>query len=102
MFKVAGDSEADVDRGEVFVPRGGVLMIEVHAVAESSGSDYEGWETLSLSSNDTRVAEVRPSIVSDSWVIMSAEDRDFLKLTAHARSPLCVCRYTRLRIVADP
>lgn len=69
LRKLAGDLQAEVEPGEVFVPRGGVLMFGASPVAQDGGRDYKGWERLELRSTQPGVAEVRPAIVRDAWVV---------------------------------
>ncbi|MEM9458266.1 MAG: hypothetical protein AAGF11_29085 [Myxococcota bacterium] len=66
---IAGDVEAQVERGAVFVPRGGVLMVDVVPESTSDSPDYKGWEMLELDSTQPGVAQVRPAIVRDAWVV---------------------------------
>lgn len=69
LFAVAGDPQANIEPGRIFVPRGGVMVFEAHLVSTSDSLPYKGWETLELRSTQNNVAEVRQAIMSDSWVI---------------------------------
>lgn len=68
VYVLSGDDAIPGYTTQVVVPRGGALFLEAHPRA-AGGDEFRGWEQLELRSMSPAVAEIRRSILSDTWVV---------------------------------
>ncbi len=69
IYVVDGGTDVEgVAAGELALEDGGVLVIEVHPVADGA-RPYTGMERLKLFSDDSRIATIARTIWADTWII---------------------------------
>lgn len=69
MGEVNGTPGATLDAGRIIVPEGGVLVFRAEPRTDPGAREYLGLERFELLSREPSTAQVRHSILADTWVV---------------------------------
>ena len=70
IYKVDGDAGSVADRSRIRLRQGRVLVFEAHVREADPDRPYQGFEEVELWSPERDVAEVRPVVLVDTWMVI--------------------------------